>query len=103
MQCIPNNLYHLANVRRLGKKWDHTNPVRSPRLADAGIESIPFLSKQLQIELGFGLGTSGVDRFEVGCDLFHVLIRDVAQGVSHQMHHAQLHPRLRIDRLYGFG
>ncbi|HZU02960.1 MAG TPA: hypothetical protein VFA10_25050 [Ktedonobacteraceae bacterium] len=35
----------------------------SPRFADAGREAIPFLGKQFQIELGFGLGTGRVDRY----------------------------------------
>jgi hypothetical protein len=74
-----------------------------PRFANAGIERIPLLGKQFQIELGFRLGTRGVDGFEVSCDLFHMFVGHIAQRVAHQMHHAQLHPCLWIDRLYGFG
>lgn len=44
----------LANVLWEREQWDHAAPVGSPRLADVGIERIPFLSKEFQIKLGFG-------------------------------------------------
>lgn len=70
---------HLANVLWEGKEWDHVCPVSSPRLADRRVEGIPFLGKQFQVELGFRLGTGRIDRLEVGCHRFHVLIGHVAQ------------------------
>ncbi len=94
---------HLANILWKGKQWDHVGPVGSPRRADTGREPVPFLGKQFQIELGFTLGTGGVDRFEVGRHRFHVLMRHVAQRISDQRNHAQLHPCLRRDRFNGFG
>src|SRR6266568_7432553 len=36
---------NLANVFWESKQWDHTGPVCPPRLANAGIEPIPFLGK----------------------------------------------------------
>lgn len=68
-------------------------------LTFAGIECSPFLGKQFQVELGFALSTGRIDGFELGCHCFHVLVRHVTQRVPDQMHHAQLHARLRIDRL----
>ncbi len=40
---------HLANVLWEGKERDHANLVCPPRLADTGIERVPFLGKQFQI------------------------------------------------------
>ena len=44
---------HAANVSGKGKQRDHSRQLGPPGLADAGIEAIPFLSKQLQVEFGF--------------------------------------------------
>src|SRR2546426_1174975 len=43
------------------KEGKDATPGGPPRLADARIESIPFLSKEFQIELGFRLSIDGVD------------------------------------------
>ena len=92
----------LAYVLWESKQWDHSSPMSAPRLTNAGIERIPLFSKQFQIEFGFRLGTGGVNGFEVTGHLFHMLVRHITQGVAHQMHHAQLHPCLRIDGLNRF-
>jgi hypothetical protein len=67
-------VHHLTDVLWEGKERDDACPVGSPRFTNTRIESIPFLGKEFQIELGFRLGTGGVDRFEVGRDRFHVLV-----------------------------
>jgi hypothetical protein len=65
---------YLTDVLWEGKERDDASPVGSPRFANARIERIPFLGKEFQIELGFRLGTGGVDGFEVGRHRFHVLV-----------------------------
>lgn len=52
---------HLANLLRVTEQRNHMTPMGAPDLADGRIRLVPFLGKELQIELSLSLGCRRVD------------------------------------------
>jgi len=74
----------------------------APQLADGGIEPIPLLGKQFEVDLCFGLGSSSIDQFQVSGHLLAMFVGDIFERIAHQVDHAQLHARLGIEGLNRF-
>jgi len=64
---------------------------------------IPLGLKLLQVNLGLLNRWGLVDGFQVGCNLFALLPRNVVQAVAHHMDDAELNLGVRKDGLDGFG
>jgi hypothetical protein len=77
------------------KQRDHATPVSTPQLADGGIEPIPLLGTQVEIQLRFGLGSSSIDQFQVSGDFFAVFVGHLFERVTHHMYHAEVDAGVR--------
>jgi len=93
---------HFPDLFRVAEQRDDARPMRAPGFADGRILLVPFLGKQLQIELRFSLRRRRVNRFQVFCDLRTLFVIDVFQRIADHVDQAQLDLGLREDGFDGF-
>jgi hypothetical protein len=74
----------------------------TPYLANRRVDPIPFLGKQVELDLRFRFRAGRIDQFQISGDLLAMCVGHLLERVAHQVNHTELHPCMRIDGLNRF-